>query len=169
MKLLHIGALVDDHVHDAVLVTPEHAKRLDKPDGDYVLWTSPVDSSYGWSEWVEDEKWYSGWASGPPRWDLVLSAEARVLRIDSVLDLQELAGLYPVAPERNVIAKMALEYAVMARVVVDWPAVARDYDAVWLTAAGQEVTRFSEPSLYGWDCETVVIFRASAVCEVVER
>jgi hypothetical protein len=41
------------------------------------------------------------------------------------------------------------------RAPIDWLSVAKDVDAVWLTHMGQIHTRFSDPSLYGWDCSTV--------------
>ena len=37
------------------------------------------------------------------------------------------------------------------------------YDAIFLTEKGQHETRFSEPSLYGWDCECVLVMNPSGV------
>ena len=37
-------------------------------------------------------------------------------------------------------------------------------DAIWLTAHGESATRFSRPySLYGWDCESVLIMNPSGI------
>jgi len=43
---------------------------------------------------------------------------------------------------------------------MDWEEIAKHYDGVMLTEAGQVHTRYSRPlSLYGWDCESTVWFR----------
>lgn len=50
---------------------------------------------------------------------------------------------------------------------IDFEKMAEDYDAFWLTENGQAETRFSRPfSLYGWDVETVLVFRADVLTQI---
>lgn len=36
-------------------------------------------------------------------------------------------------------------------------------DAVYLTQQGERETRFNDPSLYGWDCECVLVMNSEAI------
>lgn len=40
---------------------------------------------------------------------------------------------------------------------LDFESIAKDYDAIKLTESGERETRFSVPSLYGWDIESMLI------------
>lgn len=40
-------------------------------------------------------------------------------------------------------------------------------DAIHLTEDGVYNTRFSTPDLYGWDCETVLVLRPTAIREIM--
>jgi hypothetical protein len=112
-----------------------------KPEGG--LWTSTYHPQCGsnWVQWCLGE----GWEVPPEeRWQsmLLVPAPARVFIIDARADLERLAARYP----GPVIAHWAA--------LLDWEAIAKDYDAVHLTARGQAMTRFSYPhNLYGWDVE----------------
>jgi len=111
-----------------------------KPDGG--LWTSPVDSPYGWKQWCESERYELGeFEKGS--FKLRLKRKARILVIDSVEDLRML-------PQINTCSTRTLAY-------IDFEAISKIADAVWLTYIGQQKTRYSKPSLYGWDIESVLI------------
>ncbi len=88
---------------------------------------------------------HPGLAAHPP------APDARVYVID---DVATLARLIRAHPEQGAPVVPA-----WVRAPIDWPSVALDVDAVWLTERGQALTRFSEPSLHGWDCETVLWLR----------
>lgn len=115
-----------------------------KPSGG--LWTSPVsrdDGATHWVEWCEREEWGNPTA---PLTRIIPDPDARVFYIHGLHNLKQLVGAYPL----DVGSWMPCSFA-----PVDWEKVAADYDAVWLTARGEHMTRYSQPGLYGWDCETV--------------
>lgn len=122
-----------------------------KPTGDGILWGSPKGSAYGWVEWClaeeygDPQKWSQWWVH--------LDPTARLFTIDSFSDLFVLHRRYP-SPDR------------LRLLAMDWPGIACDYDAVWLTEEGQWRTRMTGSlSLYGWDCESVVVLNH----DVIER
>jgi hypothetical protein len=111
-----------------------------KPKGG--LWTSPVDSEYGWKDWGKDND-YGNLANY-----FDLNFEGIVFEINSVEDMNNLPwvesdGCYFVSFEQLVL----------------W-----GYDAIYLTVKGETDTKFTHPkSLYGWDCETVLVMNPDAI------
>lgn len=105
------------------------------------LWTSPVNTKFGWKEWCECEHfgvdvdlWFD------------LNFVGRLCTIDSL-------ALPTIAPR-----------PFSSSVHPDFVAIARSYDAIHLTERGQERTRLTHPrNLYGWDCETVLVLNRRAV------
>lgn len=115
------------------------------------LWTSTlVDNSSAWVDWCRDENFGEpdkmNWFVLHPKQD------ARVYVINTLSDLRRLIARYPHPDREQQIYGRMFGY-------VDFPRIALDYDAVHLTDAGQQATRHSEPSLYGWDCESTLWFR----------
>jgi len=49
---------------------------------------------------------------------------------------------------------------------LDFEQLSKTYDAVWLTYNGERKTRYSNPDLYGWDCESVLILNKNSVYQV---
>ena len=106
-----------------------------KPKGG--LWASPVASAYGWKEWCEAEQF------GDLSTHFEFRFTGKTLTIDSEFDLLAVPwqGYGP-------------DFEAMA---------ASGIDAVYLTEAGQDATRFSDPGLYGWDCECVLVMNRGCV------
>jgi len=119
------------------------------------IWTSPIDSNYGWKEWTTQEEYGSG-----VREDLSfivrLNMDAKVMRIDSLKDLEIAIRDYE---NYDKITKHEK--------TLDYERIALYYDAIWLTEKGQEETRLTHPfDLYGWDCESVLIFNPNCIEQV---
>jgi hypothetical protein len=115
---------------------PIKNRNFVKPTGG--LWASPVDSEFGWKEWNEQNQFRDCSQS----FSLRLKENARLYVIDTLQDLES-------AP--------LLQYEYMT--LIDFEALAKDYDGIWLTFEGMAETRFSTPlDLYGWDCESVLLF-----------
>lgn len=120
---------------------------MPKPKGG--LWTATVRYENGvpvatsWTDWCRSEHYGTPTA---PVTLIVPDRPATVYRIDSTADLKELEAAYhrPSDIDLRMWPQMS------------WTRIAADIDAVWLTDAGQWATRFSQPGLYGWDCETVL-------------
>jgi hypothetical protein len=111
-----------------------------KPSGG--LWTSPIDSEWGWKDWCKSNEW------GDLSSSFRLRFTGRVYVIDSMDAAKQLPWRKPSWSSH-----------------VAWP----DYesivgiDAIYMTLEGEEATRYDEPSLYGWDCETVWIMNPICV------
>ena len=110
-----------------------------KPTGG--LWASPVDASYGWRDWCEQESFgdlstsFRVWFTG------------NILVIDCYEDLRKL-------PWQETVGRSIPDYEQIAQSGVD---------AIHLTERGQWATRLSAPSLYGWDCECVLIINPAGI------
>lgn len=152
--------------HNPALTEPEHFRPITndaswvKPSGG--LWTAPVTKQAAgglvlstlWSEWCVENM---GWDSDEARFlPIRPDADARVLLIDGMDDLRRLVAAYPNdAAASRVLTRHFREFP-------DWLAMAADWDAVYLTDAGQWATRmppFDEPNLYGWDCPSALWLR----------
>ncbi len=129
-------------------VTNDEATAITvKPSGGF--WTSPVDAEYGWEHWCRDNE--LSWLGQPYR--LRVSGTPTLVVVDSVGDLDELSARYPL---RRSLGRF--EYS-----AIDFEALARDVDGLWLTTRGHFESRMRSDlgrvNTYAWDCETVLWFR----------
>jgi hypothetical protein len=167
--LLHFGEL-----NGGKVVQPQVTGQVTEPDGcafhEYgkpygqnVLWTSPLYSPYGWVDWREG----NDFLLDGPIWVLDLAEEARIVKVSSVKGVARLKARYPCPDPAHNGRGWNGEPRECHEKCMDWPAIARDYDAFWLTYKGLESTYRGVPWKYrlgsGFDCETVVVFDAAAV------
>jgi hypothetical protein len=128
---------------EAKFQPPRNQPFFVKPTGG--LWTSTYSEEDG-SDWV---RWClaEGYAGPVFRcWLLQPNPSARVFEIDSYADLGRGLDRYGLSQELGLSMK-----------ILDFEAMARDYDAIHLTHAGRRATHLSAPhNLYGWDCETTL-------------
>ena len=121
-----------------------------KPNGG--LWTSTyqreTDDS-DWLEWckVEQPDWIP-----ETRWLLYPKDGLRILRIDSLSDLKK--ALVDFRATRGPAFLSTRFFAIL-----DFEKLSQEFDGMHLTRKGQAETRMTEPSLYGWDCESTLWFR----------
>ena len=139
LHLIHYGA----NQYDPKKFLPiSDVPFCNKPKGG--LWTSPVDSKYGWRNWCEDESF------GDTTKSFEVGFKGTVFVIDSIRDMNKLPwieweGVYFVSFQ----ALCAIGFM---------------YDAVHLTEKGQHETRLTYPrSLSGWDCESVFVMNPDTV------
>jgi len=122
-----------------------------KPEGG--LWTSPVNSNYGWIDWNRDYKWI--FCNPLISFKLKFYDDAKIMIIDSKEDLDELPT-YTVKE----FGHKEVEY-------VDFKRLSKVCDAIWLTEKGVEETESSYPvSLSGWDCETILIMNKNCCYQI---
>lgn len=169
------GALWPWFLRDSA-VTAGHVCGVKPPRGCDVLWTSPVDTEDGWYEWCESDSYEEG-IRGRQHWQLTLNDSARLLVIESVWQLPEIVQRFPCTgcelclyDARQRAEQQAAGRGAMSLVPfpVDWPALVVEYDGIHLTAEGQWSTRLPDPfehkyHLYGWDCETVLLWNRDLV------
>lgn len=116
---------------------------IPKPEGG--IWTSTGNTTSAWLEWCQREGY---WPHDPTRvFKLVPEDDLNIYEIDSLTDLKamlEEAGT--VNPES-------------AFVIPNFERLATsEYDGIHLTEAGEADTRYSSPTLYGWDTECTLFF-----------
>ncbi len=141
LNLRHYGS----STYDIQLMHPIcNSEFRNKPTGG--LWTSPINSEFGWSDWTTRECY----GSLSTYFDLTFYGT--VCKVDGVADMATLPWLEDAKGNTSVSFEVLVQ---------------QGYDAIHLTKKGEGDTRFTDPrSFYGWDCETVLIFNARAVAEV---
>jgi hypothetical protein len=128
-----------------------------KPSGG--LWTSTYtddDTLSSWVSWAASENFYGG---GEAAWTLTPTAGTELLVIDDRADLADIVEVYP---------RETAQRAIYDGPAIDFEAASDYHDGVWLTATGQQETRFASDetvTLYGWDVESTLWFdwRVAAV------
>lgn len=142
--LIHYGS--DKFI--AEKVRPVKNSDWVKPNRDGGLWTSPIDSKWGWRDWNCQEQFMD--CDEGNCFIVRLKADSKIFVIDSLEDLKN-------SPLREGYSKK----------VLDFELIAQEYDAIWLTEKGQNETHLSHPvDLYGWDCETVLILNPNCCAAV---
>jgi hypothetical protein len=118
-----------------------------KPDGG--LWASPVTAEESWRAWCEAKSY----GMEKLKESFTFQLDGRVLVIDSRSDMEQMPWLCH--PELHSLT---------------WPdfeAMAKNWDAIYLTAKGQWATRLSlGHNLYGWDCESVLVMNPTCVAQL---
>lgn len=114
------------------------------------LWGSPVDSQYGWEAWCRSEEFNTD------KLDLKFEFEVKgkIFVIDGKLDLE--------------LLDWTSEDFLCSGYPIFEP-LANSYDAVYLTRNGEVETRFGDKSLYGWDCECVLVMNPDCVYPVHKK
>ena len=114
------------------------------------LWTSPIDSTWGWKDWNNVE--HHEECDEEKSFIVEIKKNSKILIIDSLSDLLN-APLIP-----GISGK-----------ILNFEFIATKYDAIWLTFKGQRATHLSYPiKLYGWDCETILILNSECVEPIFE-
>jgi hypothetical protein len=140
MILIHYG----DKSFDPNKFKPIENIGFVKPRGG--LWTSPIDSNWGWKDWCHAEDFRTCKIGNS--FTMVLKSDSKVLKIDSLDDLKNIPFIEHFK---------GISYP-------DFEKISESYDAIWLTENGQIETRFSSPQhLYGWDCESVLILNPESI------
>lgn len=122
---------------------------LVKPIGGF--WTSTYmpagDFMCDWHRWCFYERW--GLTEDSVTWKLEPRDDVNVRVIDSEVDFNDLLDEF---------ARTDSPVARLPKPNLDFEAIAEEYDGLRLTAKGQKETRFTNPGLNGWDCESTVWF-----------
>lgn len=136
-----------------------------KPAGG--MWTSPKESEYGWIDFCKGENFRlpDGFTDG---FEFQLKPDSKVYIIDSFIDLVRVPHKL-IDPFYGNIQ--------FGQNFIDYEEMAKEYDAIWLTAEGQWDTRLPEIeglmdidgrsiNLYGWDCESLLILKKECIINV---
>lgn len=64
----------------------------------------------------------------------------------------------------DLMDKYKLEDAITQTLaIIDYEVMSKDYDGIYMTREGEADTRFSNPSLYGWDVESLLLFNLDCI------
>lgn len=135
MELIHYGK----NPFDIGLFEKVENGSRNKPAGGF--WTSPINSKFGWKDWCESANYGDLSCSHA----ITYPSTCKILRINNEHDLDYLPWLN----------SYKIDFEILVR---------EGFDAMHLTVEGESATRHTFPrSLYGWDCETVLIFNSELI------
>ena len=148
MKLIHYG----HSKFDEQKFKPIENSLWIKPKGG--LWSSPVNSSYGWKQWCLEEEFNV--VHLVSSFKFKLTDNARILKVDFYKDL--LALPRQVVPKTKTIRYINMFF-------LDFEKISQQYDVFHLTIRGLARTMFhiNKPNLYGWDVETYLIMNKNCM------
>lgn len=142
-KLIHYGSTIYEPNKVGAI---KNINSFVKPEGG--LWTSPIDSKWGWCDWNDNEGFRE--CDIKNSFTVELSNNAKILVIDNEDDMY----------------KMPKIEGFLGRFYPDFEKIADQYDAIWLTVNGQSKTRHGHPmNLYGWDCESVLVLNPDCIIQ----
>jgi hypothetical protein len=154
-ELIHYGTTQ----YRPELVVVQNIPDWNKPWGGF--WTSPVDSAHGWADWCRGANTRKCKAANSVR--VRLHENARLLIIDTDEDIKAL----PIQTKHQLREHIPEDFRHIFPIGLDFEALARDYDAIWVTVAGLGRSRHhGQLTLQMWDCETVLILNPGACYQV---
>lgn len=125
-----------------------------KPEGG--LWVSPIGSGYTWRNWCIDE----GYSLGSLKFCFKLD-----INVDNLLVIDSFEDLHNKIVEQGLMLQSDKRLDVFTP---DFETLSAKYDGIWLTTKGEHETRSSYPyRLYGWDCESILLFNENAILKVI--
>jgi len=137
------------------LFTPiKNHEFLSKPKGG--LWGSPIEANFGWKEWCEAENFRA--CNIENSFKFILKADANILVINSVSDLDPLPKIKPNFP----VNWICLDFEKLIEMRTD---------AVQLNLSNDTSNSWSETlyfKLYGWDCDSIIIMNPDII-QIKER
>ena len=132
VRVIHYGSASFD---PARFSKPTHSDGINKPRGGY--WCSPINSKYGWREWVRDNM---------DEWQTDVHHTATIRGNGLIINKREdYTGPFA--------SRGSSEQW-------DWDWIIAHYDFIWLTYEGECDCHMS---LYGWDCESIVVLNPAAI------
>ena len=145
MELIHYGADQFDRSQFKP-IRDDNKRQWIKPEGG--LWTSPVDSEHGWRQWCESEDFHTG----SLRKSFRIRFTGRLYVIHTQMDLYAIPSSVTSWGGRVPLWEGLMKWG---------------FDAVHLTNEGQWANRHTHPkSLYGWDCETVLVMNPDTITPI---
>jgi hypothetical protein len=132
-----------------------HRNGLHKPVG---LWVS-VEGEQDWKEWCESESWgLDGFIHAT---EIILTAKANVLRVESAAEIDRFHKNYSVIKHRY-----SEDLGVLT--AIQWPLVAREFGGIVIAPYIWERRLHSPVSdwYYEWDCASGCIWDADAVADL---
>lgn len=147
--------MIDIELSKEIFVPVKNRLGLNKPHGG--LWSCPYTPNSKYiSKWHEFcmEQFDSGLRHKAVLFDF--KPDTRIYTVNSLRDLNELYISYK---------RKDSEYSFLQ--TLDFEELSKYFDVMHLTSKGESETRFSDPTLYGWDVESCLILNFD--CIVIEK
>lgn len=139
INLRHYGS----NKFDLSLFKPIKNRHWIKPYGG--LWTSPLNTKWGWKEWCEAENF-------------------NIYKIDKFFNVTFTGNILVIDSEKDLDKLKWKKHCSYVWHIDFEEMVNNGVDAIWLTQEGEADTRLLHPrSLYGWDCESVLIMNKEKI------
>jgi len=124
------------------LFKPIKNRQFCKPEGG--LWSSPKESNWGWRDWCNTNEWGD------------LDSKFELLYIGNTIIISKLSDLKKLIIQPGWDKKYFFypDFEAMLKIEID---------GIFLTEQGQEETHLSNPGLYGWDCECLLIMNQKCI------
>ena len=145
-KYIHYG---HKHFQPEMFCPISNRGQWVKPNGG--LWASPMDASFGWKDWCYGSNFRE--CNVENSFTFTLSESARVLVIDNNESLLKLPQIVP-------------EYMHDLWCMLDFEKLVDEYDAIELDMSSDGRLYWS---LYGWDCDCILVMNPNVVMEVAEN
>ena len=147
-RYIHYGdTAFDESKFQAISNSP----FLPKPSGGF--WASPVDAPYGWATWCKRAEF--GDCRPENSFTFTLREDARVLILRHKCDLDDLP-------------KVETPFKISSMVLLDFESIQKKgWDAVEVDMSGG-MFELHHP-LYGWGCDSIVVFNPSVIIPDAER
>ena len=132
----------------------KNERHFTKPEGG--LWASPVDAKFGWDAWCRREHFRNNDEDNSFRFKI--KDESKIYHIYSTKDLEKL-------PKQHDNFQ-TLTYC------IDFEKAEKEYDGIELHLSEEKLETIDDYlnglyfQLYGWDCDSILIFHEQAI-EVV--
>lgn len=144
---IHYGAKKLRHIEPI-----RNQRFFTKPIGG--LWASPIDAIFGWKQWCEREHFRKNTEDNA--FKFTVKDDTKVIHIRSIKDLEKLPKL---TNYDNLMCYL------------DFEEIQKYYDAIELHLSEEEQTieNFCNGlyfQLYGWDCDSILIFHDDAIEEI---
>jgi len=139
----------------------KNRKEWNKPSGGF--WASLASQySNSWYDWCKHEDFETEKLKS--HFDFKLKEKSRILEINNANDEMVLKDFlrkkFPSFLYMSNENKPGLDFE---NNIVDWDKLSERYDAVWIRG-GSDYVLYQD--FYGWDCDSIVIFRANIVEEI---
>ena len=119
-----------------------------KPEGG--LWASRINAKYGWKQWCKDEEFRD--CNPNNCFVFKLKSTTKILVINNAEELKKLPR------NQNVPS-----YFNDTHVCLDFEELSKNYDAIEVNISEDKQLYWD---LYGWDCDSILIFNQDAVEEI---
>ena len=128
------------------------------------LWASPIDSSRGWKEWCEDERFSSAIEKMKYSFFFRLKPGAKIYPIDDINDLRKVSTTYQHDDKGRIRGtQKKIDFNML---------LSKGYDGIYASENAvtslRNTTNADMDELYAWDVESICVFNPNVIVPIGE-